>query len=193
TRRSRSSLSSSKPSSPRRRAPPPNPSAAQRQEGSKTMAKSALDKVLAEATTAEVEVDFSAARDGDFAPITPGEYRAVVDEATAGTSKAGTPKVVLRFKIVEGEQHAGRLFFRHCPTRGDGSGILRDTLRALGFDVDSMTKFTPSDAVGREALITVGFQKGSDELQEIKKVKALPGAKPAAKGAKSRSRAKSRL
>jgi|FLYL01.1.fsa_nt_gi hypothetical protein len=139
--------------------------------------RSSLRGTINNALNTEVEVDFSAARDGDFSPITPGKYRAKVVKAEAGTSKEGNPKVVFQFEIADGEEFAGRIFFKHCPTRGAGSGILRDTLRGLGFDVDGMTKFNPADAINREANITVRFQKGSDEFQEISKVEALPGAR----------------
>lgn len=156
---------------------------------------SALKDKLAKATNGDVEVDFSAAREGGgFDAIEPGDYEAEVETCESGTSKAGAPKLVFRFKISEGEEHAGRVFFKHCPTSGDGSGILRDVLKALGFDVDKMTKFSPGDAVGREAVIVIGFQKGADRndpeaLQEIKRVKAIPGAKPVtSRGRGSRSR-----
>lgn len=145
----------------------------------------AFNDTLKAARNNEVEVDFSAARDGDFAPITPGKYRATVRSAEAGVSKEGNPKVIFQFEIAAGEEFAGRIFFKHCPTRGEGSGILRDTLRGLGFDVDGMKRFNPVDAVGREAVITVRFQKGSDEFQEISKVEAPPSAKTVSSGRRS--------
>lgn len=140
---------------------------------------SALGDKLKDAMNDEVEVDFSGASEGgDFAPIDIGDYEAIVDESTAGVSKASQPKVVVRFKIVDGEKNAGRVFFRHCPTKGSGSGILRDTARALGVNVDDKAKkFKPSELVGKRCVISIGFQKGSNELQEIKKCKAVAGKK----------------
>ncbi len=147
----------------------------------------ALKDKLKEALNDEVEVDFSGASDGNFDPIEIGDYEAVVDSSEVGTSKAGGPKVVVVFKIVEGEKHAGRTFFRHCPATGRGAGILRDTARALGVDVDDKAKkFKAGSLVGKRAIITIAFQKGSDEYQEIKKVKKLP-AKAAGGSTRSRS------
>jgi hypothetical protein len=145
-----------------------------------------LKDKLKDAMNDEVEVDFSGASEGgDFAPIEIGDYEMIVEESTAGISKANAPKVVVRFKIVDGEKHAGRVFFRHCPTTGSGSGILRDTARALGVNVDDKAKkFKPSELVNKRCICTVGFQKGSTELQEIKKVKALAGAKKVTGAAK---------
>jgi hypothetical protein len=137
-----------------------------------------LKGTIKKAMSDEVEVDFSAARDGDFAPIPPGEYVAKVISAKADRTKEGNhPKVVFRFEIDAGQEYAGRTFFKHCRTTGPGSGILRDILRALGFDVDSMTAFRPADAVGRTAVITVRFQKDSDEFQEISKVRPVDNTK----------------
>jgi hypothetical protein len=133
----------------------------------------ALKDKLKEALNDEVEVDFSGASDGNFDPIEPADYELCVDSATVGTSKAGAPKVVVVFKIVEGEPHAGRTFFRHCPATGTGAGILRDTAKALGIEITGK-KFSVSELVGKRAIGTIAFQKGSDEYQEIKKLKALP-------------------
>lgn len=150
-----------------------------------------LSDVVSDALNDEVEVDFSGATGGGFGPIPSGDYRAFVDESVPGFSHAKMPKLVLRFRICDGEENAGRVFFRHCPTQGKGSGILRDTLKALGFDVDNMTGFKPGDALNKEAIISIGFQKGHSadnpdpdlQRQEIKKVKPVP----AQVGAKSRS------
>ena len=151
----------------------------------------ALKDKLKDAMNDEVEVDFSGASEGgDFGPIETGDYEVVVTESVQHTSKAGNPTVKVQFKIVEGEKNAGRTFFRHCPTKGAGAGILRDTARALGVDVDDKSKkFKPSSLNDKRASATIGFQKGSDEYQEIKKLKALPT------GTKSgtRSRAGSKL
>lgn len=151
------------------------------------MTKSFND-TLSKALSDEVAVDFSAARDSDFSPIPPGRYPATVASVETGVSKAGEPKVVFQFKLDGPPEHAGRVFFKHCVTRGTGSGILRDVLRGLGFDVDGMTKFRPSDALGRSAVITVRFQKGSEEFQEISKVEAAEARPLRSSGTRTRSR-----
>lgn len=151
---------------------------------------SALGDKLKDAMNDEVEVDFSGASEGggDFAPVDVGDYEAVVDESTPGIASSGNPKVVIRFKIVDGEKNAGRVFFRHCPTKGSGSGILRDTARALGVNVDDKAKkFKPSELVGKRCIITIAYQKGSTEYQEIKKCKALAKATKVTGAAKKSS------
>lgn len=137
----------------------------------------ALKDKLGEANSDEVEVDFSQASDGNFDPVEIGNYELIVDKAEPGVSKAGQPKAVLVFKVVEGEPHAGRMFFRHCPTKGTGSGIFRDTVAALGVTVGTGKKFSLSQLVGKRAIGVIAFQKGSDEYQEIKRLKPLPTAK----------------
>lgn len=148
---------------------------------------SALKDKLAKAMDDEVEVDFSGAGEG-FNPIPSGDYELEVTECVPSMSKSNNQTVKFQFVIVEGEQHAGRVFFRHCPTGGSGSGILRDTARALGVNVDDkQKKFKPSECVGLRCIGTIGFQKGSDEYQEIKKCKALKASGTKATGAAKRT------
>lgn len=130
-----------------------------------------LDEVVqrAAAETGSVPVDFGAARDDDFGPVAPGTYEAVIEECRPSTSKAGNPTVVFRFRLVEDGVN-GRVLFRHCPTSGNGAGILRSTLRGLGFDVDSMTSFNPAEAEGIECRLDVGIQKNNPEFNEVKRV-----------------------
>lgn len=127
----------------------------------------------------EIDLDFSTARDA-FGKIATGEYNAIVVESTVGESKAKVPKVVVKFAIEDDDERKakGRTFFRHCPARGDGAGILRDTLTALG--VDPGAKLKASSLVGKKAVIVVRDQRDNDEYQEIAKVK------PATKGSGKR-------
>ncbi len=136
---------------------------------------SELDDILADSTGSDVAVDFSGAGDGDFEVIPDGEYLARVTEAKPGESKAGNPKIALRFEI-EGPTHKGRVLFRHCPTSGKGAGILKDTLRGLGFDVETMTKLNPQNIVGRTGILVVGVQKDNADFNEVKKVKRVPAS-----------------
>jgi len=153
-----------------------------------------LKSQLKDALNDEVEYDFSGAREGgDFGPIDTGDYEAVVEEAVPHTSKANNPTARFQFKIVEGEKNAGRVFFRHCPLSGAGSGIFRDTAAALGADLTKGKKVSLGTFVGKHAIITIAYQKGSTELQEIKRVKAVPGKRvsaPAAAKAKTTPAAK---
>lgn len=124
----------------------------------------------------EIDLDFSSAREG-FGKIALGEYNAVVIEATPGTSGNKNPKVVVKFQIEDDDERKakGRTFFKHCPAAGDGAGILRDVLKALG--IDAGEKLKCSTLVGKKCVIVVRDQKDSDEFQEIAKVKPAKSGK----------------
>ena len=119
---------------------------------------------IKEALEDEIDVDFSGAGEKkDFGPIDPGRYTFEVVECEPGVSKEGNPKVTFKVKIAAGQANAGRTFFKHCPTSGAGSGILRDMLEALGMPA---SKFRPKDALGRQLSLEVRMQPGSDTYQE---------------------------
>lgn len=134
---------------------------------------SQLDDTIATAMSDEVPVDFSGAKDNNFEPLPDGDYTAKVTEAKVGVAKSGNPKVQFTFEVTDGP-HAGRMLFRHCPTSGAGSGILRDALVALGFNVDEMKAFSPKTAIGRTAVLTVARQANNPAFNEVKRMKAAP-------------------
>lgn len=148
----------------------------------------ALKDTLDRAMNDEVDVDFSGAREGGFGPIEPGDYNATVIECSADVVKngdnKGAPKVVFKFRINDGEAHAGRVFFKHCVTKGEGAGILRDVLRSLGANTDELRKVKPSAYVNKQCIINVRFQKNSPEQQEVGYTKAAKGTKLSASTAK---------
>ncbi len=152
-----------------------------------------LKDTLANATSDEVDIDFSGAGEslGDLQNNPPGTYNVRVSECEVGTSGSGNPKVVFVFELDQKNEGCWPSERRHCPTSGKGSGILKDTLAALGYDIAAIEsgkeRFKPSSALGRQAIIVVGPQKDKPEYNEIKKIKAVPGAKPAA-GRRSRSK-----
>lgn len=147
-----------------------------------------LDDTLARATKDEVEVDFSGARESqDFSPLLPGDYEAEVHSCEPGTSASGNPKLVFQFKITESGEYAGRILFKHVPTKGDGSGIARDVLNAIGFDTATMKKFKPTEALGLPCVLAVAIQKDNPDFNEVKRVK--PAAKASKVGGTSTGRA----
>lgn len=151
---------------------------------------SSLSKTIGDAMDEELDLDFSGASSGDFAPLEPGNYEFIVDEVQAGPdvkSKKGELKVVFICKLLDPIDGFTTSLWKHCPRSGSGSGILRDFLRGLGFDVDDdHFKFRPSDAVGIKFTADVSYQKNNAEYNEMKNVKVL-GRKPATK-ARSRSK-----
>lgn len=142
------------------------------------MASSLKDK-LADATNDEVEVDFSEAREGlgELEDLPKGTYNATVIECEPGESQSGNPKVAFKFEIAEDEKVDGcwPTVFRHAPTSGAGSGIFRDTVEALGFDIAALesgkTRFKCSEAIGIPCLLVIGARKGEPDRTEVKRVK----------------------
>lgn len=128
----------------------------------------------------EIDLDFSNARDS-FGKIALGEYNAVIIEAAPGNSKAGAPKVIVKFQVEDDDDRKakGRTFFKHCPAKGAGAGILREVITAVGLDVGAKLKC--STLVGKKAIIVIRDQKDNDEYQEVAKVKAAAGKKAGSK------------
>lgn len=146
------------------------------------MARNALKDIVADAVSDTVVIDFSEAREGGFEPLEPGPYQVTVASCTPGISKPkpgkkeGNPKLVIVFELDEPIDGFTKTVYKHCPTKGEGSGILRDVLRGLGFDVENLpVPFDPETVVGRQAIITVKYQKDRPEFNEITKVQPIPG------------------
>lgn len=144
-----------------------------------------LDEVLNNATTDEVEIDFSSAV--SFEPLPENTYVLEIESVEPGRSKptaespTGNPKLVWKFVVVEGDQ-TGRVLFRHSPTSGKGSGLTKDVLRALGVgNLDSpKVKFKMSTAVGQRVIADVILQKDNADFNEIKKLRAYAAPSAAA-------------
>ncbi len=135
-----------------------------------------LDEVLNNATSDEVEIDFSSAV--SFEALPTGTYVLEIESVEQGVSKpkppatVGNPKLVWKFVVVEGA-HTGRVLFRHSPTTGKGSGLTKDVLKALGVgDLDNpKVKFKMSTAVGQRVIADVIPQKDNEDFNEIKKLR----------------------
>lgn len=117
----------------------------------------------------EVELDFSGAV--EFDAIAEGTYAAVVKDCVPGLSKKQEPKLTWTFVVTEEGPAKGRQLMRHTPTRGKGSGLSKQVIKAIGGDVSqTQTKFKPSSAAGKHVILEVGIQEGTD-FNEIKKVR----------------------
>jgi hypothetical protein len=131
-----------------------------------------LDEVINNATSDEVDIDFSSAV--SFEALPKDRYLLEIESVESGMSKPkadapqGNPKLVWKFVVVDGE-HAGRVVFRHSPTTGKGSGLTKDVLRALGVgSLDSpQVKFKMSSAVGQRVYADVQPQSDNDKYSEI--------------------------
>lgn len=142
-----------------------------------------LDEVLSNATSDEVDIDFSEAK--EFGAVPAGTYEAVIEEAKPGVTgprskTPGTPKIAWRFKVTEEGPAKGRVFFLHTALKGEQSGRAKEVLRVLGVDVSGPNiKFKTSQAVGQKVTIVVDKDDDpdSDWPNSVKRVKA-PGSKP---------------
>lgn len=116
----------------------------------------------------EIVLDFTEAlASGDYEV---GRWPAVVKECYAGTSNEGNPKLVWEFEFTDGP-NKGRVMKRSTPTTGKGSGISRQTIKALGFETEGeKVNFRPSAAKGRACEVEVRQQKNNTDFQEISRV-----------------------
>lgn len=135
-----------------------------------------LDDVLADATSDEVEVDFSAAV--SFENLPTGTYGFEIEECEPGASgenakNPGAPLLVWKFVVIDGE-HTGRTMFRHSPITGKGSGLTKEVLKAIGVpDLDNPSiKFKRSTVIGQKLTGDVRPQKGEDDYVELVKLRA---------------------
>lgn len=140
-----------------------------------------LDELINQATSDEVEVDFSAAV--SFDPLT-GEFPVVVTAVESGVSGEGNPKVVFKFDVTagvdgNGKSAVGRKLRKDCPTTGEGAGITKAVLRALGFDVDSEhVRFRMSQALGLEAIAVCRKSKLNEDFTDIVRLKPYVETSP---------------
>ena len=151
-------------------------------------------------------LDLSGADLEGFKPVPAGSYNCRVFEASMGETSgqgklpAGTPKLMLTFVVVEGEEHAGRRFWGNYTIppadyekAAQLKGMLVRALTALGYDEKKLTsgKFNldVDDIVGRECVVSVKVEQryGGEEGEMTNTV---TGIKPAgsATGGNSGSR-----
>jgi hypothetical protein len=141
-----------------------------------------LDEVLNNATSDEVEIDFSSAV--TFENLPDGTYTFEVEECEPSVSgekskNPGAPLLHWKFVVVAPEEFVGRVMHRHSPTNGKGSGLTKDVLKALnvpGLD-DPKIKFKRSTAIGQQLVADVQPQKGDDQYVEMVNLRPLAAAK----------------
>lgn len=138
-----------------------------------------LDSIINQQSSAsadDVVLDFTEAAEGggDFEALPEGDYVAVVEKVETGVSKAGNAKLVWRFQVAEGP-FAKRVLFKHTPTVGNGAGVTRDVIKALGISAEGeQVRFNPRMALGKKVVLEVTIQVGGDYdgSNEVGKVKA---------------------
>jgi len=104
-------------------------------------------------------IDFSAVPSMD--PVPNGDYEAEVVHAEVGTSKAGYPKIDLRWKIIGGE-HDGRQIFDSLSFHPNALFRVKQVLQAFDFANDFSGSVDPEELVGQTAMLKVALEPGTD-------------------------------
>ena len=73
-----------------------------------------------------------------FEPLPPGYYLATISKAEEGVSKAGNPKVVIDWQIVEPEDFVGRKAWSHMTLLEGKTYAFMELLLALGYDEEEL-------------------------------------------------------
>lgn len=101
----------------------------------------------------EFAIDFSGVEEKDNLPV--GSYDIEVEKAEVGKSKNGNRKVALTLVVTDGT-FKGRKVFMHPVLEGGGLWKTKQTLRALGENVDDANyRLNPNRLVGKRAVAVV--------------------------------------
>lgn len=93
-------------------------------------------------------------------PVPAGTYKAEVVFAQEGASKAGQPKIDLRYKIIGGEQD-GRQVLDTMSFHPQALWRTKLSLQAMGFAKDFSGEIDAGDLIGREVTIVVAIEESS--------------------------------
>jgi hypothetical protein len=103
----------------------------------------------------------------DLTPVPQGTYEATIVHSQEGNSKAGYPKIDIRWKI-EGGEFEGRQVFDTLSFHPDAQWRTKIALRSLGFPNDFDGDVEAEDLINLSAKIVVGIEDsgGTDESGE---------------------------
>lgn len=109
----------------------------------------------------DMTVDLSETPDAPaFQAIPPGEYNAMISEATPKISQKGNKMIEWQFSITDGP-HQNRKLFYHTVLEGTALGMLKQLLVRVAPDIP-LNSFSPSkhsqEMVGRICRLKVGVQ-----------------------------------
>jgi hypothetical protein len=112
-----------------------------------------------------ITVDFTQAQ--EFEPLPRGWYVVEVTDAQPGMSRAGQPKLTLRYRVIEPSEYAGRRLTDDLPLAGHplGIGRTRSALRSmLGEDsVPEQGQIDTDDLVGATLRVLVTHRIWAEE------------------------------
>ncbi len=133
-----------------------------------------LSEMMEQATADSVEIDFSTAV--DFTPLE-GEFPFKIEEAVPGVtgikSKVpGSPKLTIKCVVIAGEKQ-GRKAQKDLPLSGEGAGITKQALSALGIDPDEVATegLKLSRIVGARFIGVCQKSKFNEDFTDIKRIK----------------------
>lgn len=143
------------------------------------------------------KVEKAQAVSGEFEPLAPGKYVAVLNEVEAKSSAAGNPMWVAEFgdiRDMDGESQPGRLWYNlNLPTtdtppddyaKGEEKwkqyqrlceGRIKAFFEAFGYEVDSDT----DEMVGEEVVLIVGVRTISNGPRAGERTNSVNGVKSA--------------
>ena len=116
---------------------------------------------------------------GGFEAMPKGDYECIVDDVEYGKSKAGSPMITWKFKVVSPEFANRVLFYYNVLDKSFGVAMLKKTLISCNLDIN-MKEFDPQtfadngDGIGASLMVKVGIQKYQGEKRNtVKDVGAL--------------------
>lgn len=115
---------------------------------------------------------------GSFQPVPNGDYPAQIIEVEEKHTNAGDPMWNLKFEIIGDGEYKGRHFFDNLVFSANPKvrQRLKLALKRLRFDVDKQIKLSPSEFIGRTAVLTVVQGEYADAEGVMRKNNKVPFA-----------------
>lgn len=115
----------------------------------------------------------------DFEPVPPGNYLVQITKAQHQMSKSSNqPMIAAQFRIVDPEEHEGRILFAHFSLQAHALFGIKNFLEALGYDVDrDGIELEPEELVGQEVIAIVTQEPDNQNPETMRnRVKAYVSA-----------------
>jgi len=110
-----------------------------------------------------IHVDFTQAQ--EFEPLPRGWYTVEVTDAQPGQSRAGQPKLTVRYRVIDPPDFEGRRLTDDLPLAGHplGLGRTRSALRAMIGDVPEQGTLDTDELIGAQLKVLVTHRVWAEE------------------------------